>query len=178
MSFKTLYILRHAKAAPVGADVDDHERPLSERGERDALAIGEAMRRHGLLPKRVLCSTSLRTRQTLHQLERALDQPLAVEYSSKLYLAAPRDILWTIAQVDAGVPSLLIIGHNPTLHQLCVDLTAEGEKKLMNELIRGFPTAALAEIHYPAAEWSELGPKRGTLARFLMPGALSLAEAG
>lgn len=169
MPFKTLYILRHAKAAPQEGAQDDHDRPLTERGERDAYKIGEYMREVGISPGHVLCSTSLRTRQTLQALERGMDRPLATHFDGQLYLASPRNVLDVLSREVHDKNSVLIIGHNPTLHQLTNDLVDSGEQALMDELSAHFPTACLAEIHYPAEDWHDIGPKRGTLKRLVSP---------
>src|SRR5688572_1647332 len=134
MPFKTLYLLRHAKAAIGEPAQDDHERPLNERGERDAYKVGEYMREAGMIPSRVLCSTALRTRQTLHAIERAMDRPLSVHMDGHLYLASSKNILDVLAHESPDIRSVLIIGHNPTLHQLALDLVETGEPPLMEEL--------------------------------------------
>lgn len=169
MEFKTLYLLRHAKASPPGPGQDDHERSLNERGERDARAIGEYMREQNIVPRQTICSTATRTRQTLHFAELALERPFNARFESKLYMATPKIVLELLWEIPPEVPSLLLIGHNPTFHQLAGDLCEEGDAALLDELAEHFPTAALAEIRYPAIEWSDLGAKSGTLKRFVLP---------
>src|ERR671921_212111 len=60
---RTLVLVRHAKSS-WDLDVDDHERPLSGRGRRDAVAIGQELAKRGIRPDLVLCSTAVRTRET------------------------------------------------------------------------------------------------------------------
>lgn len=174
MPLKTLYLLRHAKAVPAAPGEDDHERPLAERGQRDAGAMGEYLRREGIVPGLVLCSTSLRTRQTLHALEAAMDRPLNVRYEAGLYLAAPQDVLRVLAEAEPEAESVLLIGHNPTLHQLAYDLAREGVGR--DAIAPGFPTAALAELRFDAEDWVEL--ERGELRRFTLPGEVEKAKIG
>src|SRR4051812_24081928 len=64
MKHKTLYILRHAKTEPAASGQDDHKRQLMPRGREDARAIGRYLVRQGIRPKRVVCSTATRCRET------------------------------------------------------------------------------------------------------------------
>lgn len=172
MSVKTLYFLRHAKAVSAEGAADDHERQLTERGERDAVRMGEYMKRQNILPALTLCSTSLRTRQTLHLLETALGTPLNARMSGKLYLASPKEMLEEIAQQDSAASSLMVLAHNPSLQQLAMDLCVDGDEHLLDEMTRRFPTAALAEIAYPAEEWKDIRGRAGMLKRFVIASAL------
>lgn len=146
----TLIVLRHAKAdSPFG--VSDADRPLTARGRRDATAAGDELRATGRVPDGVLCSTALRTRQTLDGL--ALDAP--VEYEPRVYDNDAGEIL-DLLRARAGEPAtLLLIGHNPSLHRLVADLTAAP--------VDGFPTSAMAVIDF-AGDWPDLWPGGGRLA--------------
>ena len=62
---KTLLLLRHAKSAWSDPRLDDHDRPLNGRGERAAKAMADHIAREGPRPDLILCSTAMRTRQTL-----------------------------------------------------------------------------------------------------------------
>lgn len=137
---RTLLVLRHAKAVQV-LGLADHERPLAERGKSDAIATGHYLREQGLLPDLVLCSTSLRTRQTLGGL--AIDAPVSYE---RIIYGNDVDDLRTLVQVTGDeVGTLLMIGHNPAFQELAIALTGEQ--------IDYFPTSALAVIEL--ASWSD-----------------------
>lgn len=146
---KTLYVLRHAKAAPEGRD-GDAERPLAKRGRKAAAAIGDYLAGLKLLPRLVLCSTALRTRETLAQLLPALDPAPEVLYEEGLYLAAARRLLERVQRLPESAESVLLIGHNPGLHQLASTLTSDS-----GAFADGFPTAALAVLRI-AGRWDEL----------------------
>lgn len=137
---RTLLILRHAKAAQV-LGLADHERPLAERGRSDSIATGDYLRKHGLLPDLVLCSTSLRTRQTLEGL--AIDAP--VSYERIIYRNDVDDLLTLVQATGDEVGTLLLIGHNPAFHELAIELSGEQ--------IDYFPTSALAVIEL--ASWAD-----------------------
>ncbi|GAB2822986.1 histidine phosphatase family protein [Actinocorallia aurea] len=130
---KRLLVLRHAKAE-VGFGLADHERPLAERGLRDSAAMGAHLKEEGLIPDLVLCSTALRTRQTLEGL--ALDAP--VSYERGIYTGDGYDLLTLVQITPAEVGTLLLVGHNPAVHELVV-VTG-------NEPVEEFPTCALGVV--------------------------------
>ncbi|REE97530.1 SixA phosphatase family protein [Thermomonospora umbrina] len=145
----TLIVLRHAKAAE-GAGLADIDRPLAPRGGRDAAATGDRLRADGLVPDLVLCSTAVRTRETLEGL--ALESP--VEYEPGIYDNRVETLLSLIREVDDEVGRLLLIGHNPSAHQLVYDLTGDAPE--------AFPTCAMAVIELPDG-WADTRPGTGTL---------------
>ncbi|ACZ00341.1 SixA phosphatase family protein [Thermomonospora curvata] len=145
----TLIVLRHAKAVD-GAGMADIDRPLASRGHRDAAATGQWLRENDLVPDLVLCSTAVRTRETLEDL--ALPSP--VEFEPGLYDNHVDIAFSLIREVDDDVDRLLVIGHNPSMHQLVYDLTGGAPES--------FPTCALAVIEL-SGPWPDTWPGGGTL---------------
>jgi phosphohistidine phosphatase len=131
----TLLILRHAKAER-GDGLPDDQRELSPRGRRAARKMGELARDEGLLPERILSSTSVRTRQTVELFVEASGHEAPVEYLGELYLAAPPAYLEALAKHAAGATRVMVVGHNPGLEDLVRELTGEAVS---------LPTAALVE---------------------------------
>jgi phosphohistidine phosphatase len=162
-----LLFLRHAKAEPAQAGQDDESRPLAPRGRRDAEAMGRAMRRLGLLPDLVLVSPARRTRETLELIDWWDEERPLVETVADLYLADAPAIVDLLRGTAETTRSVLVIGHNPGLHECALWLAAE-EGEAYERLKKGLPTAALLEFDVPRA-WSGLGPHRLRLKRFLTP---------
>jgi phosphohistidine phosphatase len=131
----TLLILRHAKAER-GDGLADDQRELSSRGRKAARKMGELARDEGLLPQRILSSTSVRTRQTVELFVEASGCEAPVEYLRELYLAAPPAYLEALAKHAAGATRVMVVGHNPGLEDLVRELTGEAVS---------LPTAALVE---------------------------------
>lgn len=184
---RQLILLRHAKSSWDDTSVSDRDRPLNTRGRRSVARMRLAMHEHGLAPDLVLVSTAKRTMQTLEALEPWDDVPL-IEPMDTLYLASATQILETLRSVADTVRSVLLIGHNPGMHDLALALAARpvvpslvsppgtlAERAALRTLTEGFPTCALAEFTVPAA-WSALGPGGGRLQRFLTPRALEAAD--
>lgn len=166
-----LLLLRHAKSSHADADLPDHARPLNARGRDDAAAMGAAMRILGLVPDVVLVSSALRTRQTLAALEPWDATPL-VEVMDALYLAPPARMLGVLRDVAETARSVLLIGHNPGLHELAILLAGEqavmGHDAASRALADGYPTGTLVEFSVPGA-WQTLEGGRARLLRFLRP---------
>jgi phosphohistidine phosphatase len=166
---RQLLLLRHAKSSPAEPRQDDRDRPLSDAGRRAAAAMRAVMADLGLSPDLVLVSTSRRTMETLELLEPWPDTPL-VEPLDELYLATPSAIRSVLNGVAETVRSVLLIGHNPGLHEFAVTLHDGGPAPAdaLRQLAEGFPTAALAEFAVPGPWW-QLDAGRARLLRFVSP---------
>jgi phosphohistidine phosphatase len=151
---KRLYLLRHAKSSWDDESLADHDRPLSSRGRDAADAIGRYLREHEIAPELVLCSSAARTRETLARI--GLDG----EIDRDLYGASASALLARVRALPPSVGSVLLIGHNPGMHDLSLALTGEPADK--------YPTGALAAI--------ELGDWRagsGRMIAFVRPRELA-----
>ena len=162
---KSLYILRHAKAAPENRE-GDAERPLMKRGRKAAAAMGEYLAGLQPPPRLVLCSSSRRTRETLDEVLPALERAPQLLFEDALYLASASRLLERLQHLPEQADSVLMIGHNPGLHQLAAGLASEPA-----ELAESFPTAALAVLHV-ASRWSALRAHQAKLVDFKTPKAL------
>src|SRR5215471_10994842 len=160
-----LLLLRHAKSSWDDPKLADRDRPLNKRGRRAVDAIHRAMLELGLTPDLVLVSPSRRTLETLAALEPWDDTPL-VEQVEGLYLATVPQLLDILREVNETVRSLMLIGHNPGLHELAVRLAgASAAGPMAARLAEGFPTAALAEFSV-ATQWQQIGDAGARLVRY------------
>lgn len=152
MSSRTLVLLRHGKSAyPVG--VPDHDRPLADRGRRQAAFAGEHIRAVVERFDLVLCSSSTRTRQTLDASGITAEK---VKYRDEIYAAEPEEILDLIRTVRDGVTSVLVVGHFPGLPELAEDLAGPGsDPESIRQLGEKFPTSAFAVVT-ASGSWSGL----------------------
>jgi phosphohistidine phosphatase len=165
-----LWLLRHAKSSWYDPDLEDRDRPLAPRGEQAAdqmrVYIGDA----GIRPALVLCSSALRTRQTLARVLPALGPELEIRIEDPLYTFDADLLLHSVRAIHDDVDSVMLIGHNPATQELAVRLAATGER--LDELAQKYPTGALAEIELPANSWREVGETPGELTRFVIPRGL------
>jgi phosphohistidine phosphatase len=168
-------LLRHAKAIPVDAAIRDRDRMLDSRGLQDALKIGAYMARHGLVPDRAIVSPAKRTRESWALAAEAFAKPAPAVYEERLYDAAPQTILELIQETGTACPTLLILGHNPSLHRVATGLIAAGDVEAREQLRESLPTSGLVIIEFPFDDWKKLHPQAGRLSHFVTPRSLETA---
>jgi phosphohistidine phosphatase len=165
----TLSLFRHAKSSWADPRLKDFERPLNERGEDAAPRMGAFMARRGIAPELILCSSAVRTRQTLDLVRLHLRGSPKVVYEDALYLAAPSMLLKHVGKVPAKVRHVMIIGHDPGLHRLAQELAGSGRREDLEALAEKFPTAGLAVIVFAVGEWTGVKRGGGRLELFVVP---------
>lgn len=163
--------MRHAKSSWDDPALPDQARPLNARGRAAAAAMRGAMRDLGLAPDIILVSPARRTQQTLEALEPWDETPL-VETVDALYLADRAALFAALRGVADTARSVLLIGHNPGMHELALALAGDDGVQPANSMGRrlaeGYPTGALAEFVVPGP-WHALDAGGGRLVRFLAP---------
>ncbi len=168
---RQLLLLRHAKSSWDDPKLPDHARPLNARGRQAAGAMHRAMRELGLAPDVILVSSARRTLQTLEALGPWDETPL-IEPMDALYLASGPELLAVLNGVAETARSVLLLGHNPGLHDLAMHLAGKGavdsDDRVARKLAEGYPTGALAEFIVPGA-WEQLDGGGARLTRFLCP---------
>ncbi len=171
-----LWLLRHAKAAsdaPWGGS--DRERPLTERGRRDATALGKRLAADLPLPALegvpkpdlAICSAAVRTRQTADRVIEAMGGRIPLDSYRSLYDADIDVVLQYLREIDEGVKSALLVGHNPTMFRAAVALVDEDDQAALEA--RGFPTCALAVVALDIGSWEDLSLGRGSLRGVFRP---------
>ena len=136
---RRLILFRHAKAEASSRTGEDIDRPLTERGIADARQVGQALADAGFAPDTARVSDARRTVQTWQSASAAFPGA-AVEFERRLYNADSRTLLQ--AAQDAGGETVMVIAHNPGMHQLVMKLAADSPD--FARAARGFPTAAAA----------------------------------
>jgi phosphohistidine phosphatase len=163
---KRLYLLRHAKSSWKDNSLPDHDRPLARRGRRAAKAIARHMREHGIEPELVLCSTARRARETLDRVEPTLGAP-TVRVEPDLYAASAPAVLERLRSVPDTVESVMVIAHNPGLHELALELARP--PSAASEVAAKYPTGALATLAFEASSWQELDRGTAELVELVRP---------
>jgi phosphohistidine phosphatase len=167
-ALRQLYVLRHAKSSWEDPGLDDHDRPLAPRGRRAVDLLAGHIRRAGIEPSLVLCSTSRRTRETLAGVAPSGVQSIEPE----LYGASAGEILERLRRVPEPTRSVMVIGHNPAMQILILRLAAAVPDDLddgdLADVRRKFPTGGLATLTF-AVPWSELSPGAAQLTALVRP---------
>ncbi|MDX2074411.1 MAG: histidine phosphatase family protein [Alphaproteobacteria bacterium] len=172
---KMLYILRHAKAEIGTPQQDDHSRKLVDRGVEAARIVGAYMFRQHIKPDKVICSDAARTRETWEQIESIYPAP-NVEITRKLYMASANQMLQSLVTLPEAVKSVLMIAHNPGVHQLCLKLAKEGDENTLDLMFLKFPTCTLAAIDLGDTPWNKVENASGKLIDFVTPKMLAGLE--
>jgi phosphohistidine phosphatase len=166
-----LILLRHAKSAWPD-DVPDHDRPLAPRGRRDAPAAGRWLRKSSYVPDRVLCSTARRARETWQLAEENLGADPATVFEDRVYGASSADLLTLARQTSADVRTLLIVGHDPAMRDLTLELASDqpgdAEAAALARVRVKYPTAAIAVLSFSGG-WAELSTGQARLVDFVVP---------
>jgi len=169
-----LLLLRHTKSSRDDASLDDHDRPLAKRGRRDAAAIAEYLVHVAIVPDLVLCSTSLRTRATLEPILIAT-RPRRTIFSRDLYLAPASMMLRQLRETPEADRTVLMIGHNPGLHDLALMLADTETLAELPQPSEKLPTGALVRFTFATA-WRHLAPNRAHVADYATPRGLADRE--
>jgi phosphohistidine phosphatase len=175
----TLTLLRHAKSSWGDPALDDHDRPLAERGKKAAPDMGTALAAMGLRPDLVICSSAARARATLDLVLGKLGAPVPqVIYDDGVYMATPERLLARLHRIGLSetgqIPHrVMLVGHNPGLEELALLLVGSGAANDRARMAEKFPTAALAVISFNADSWGLIAPGAGRLEHFLTPKQLN-----
>jgi len=152
---KTLFLVRHAKSSRAEPVLSDKDRPLAERGERDAPEMAGRLARRGVNPDLIISSPAYRALATAKIIAKALDYKRKnIEIDDRLYPGQVSELLRMIRALDDTLERVMLLGHNPALAELAHHLS---------HAITRMPTCAVVELGFDAKSWSEI--HSATLAR-------------
>ncbi len=155
---KTLFLVRHAKSSRDDPALADKDRPLNERGMREAQKVGERLAKRDVKPDLILSSPARRALTTAEIVAGKIDYRLKdIAVDDRLYAATPEDLLAIVHELDDKAKRVMLFGHNPGLLELVHRLS---------ESITDMPTCAVAEFAFDMKSWSRFGkeqPARVTL---------------
>jgi phosphohistidine phosphatase len=169
---KRLILFRHAKSDwPEG--VDDHDRPLSDRGKKAAPVMGVYLEKNKLIPDLVLVSTARRAQETWARACKAIKTAPPAKNMREIYEAGTARLLDVIRSTGPEVRTLMIVGHNPGIEDLAKRLMKDAGGEAGQRLREKFPTAAMAVLSFDLADWKDIAPETGSLDRFVTPKSIS-----
>ncbi len=169
---RTLSLLRHAKSSWDDPQLPDFDRPLAPRGLAAAPRMGARMRDLALAPELALCSPAARTRETARLVLPALAHSPPIVFEQVIYEATTETLLTLVRQLPDSVRHALLIGHNPGLHHLILDLLGDRLPPEYADLHRNLPTSALAVLEFPVERWANAAPGIARLVHYETPRSL------
>jgi len=154
---RRITLLRHATSSWDTPTLDDFDRPLNKRGERDAPEMGARLKARGARPTLIVSSDAVRAITTARLVARAIGFPIGfIQPVNDLYLAAPATILQVLATEGHDYEDVMIVGHNPGLTELV--------NQLSDARVDNIPTCGMFAIDLDIENWAELATASGTLA--------------
>jgi phosphohistidine phosphatase len=171
---RRLILLRHAKTERAEPGERDRDRKLTKRGRADAATIGAYMARHGLVPDLALVSPARRTEETWEILAAAFAKAPRHSNEERIYNASTEGLIELIGETRSA-QSLLVVGHNPGLHDAAMQLIVSGDVEMRGSLSEKLPTSGLVLIEFALDDWSRLHRQSGRLDRFVTPRQLAAA---
>lgn len=165
----TLTLFRHAKSSWAEPSLQDFDRPLAPRGEDAAPLMGAFLAERGLIPDLILCSGSRRTRETLSLAFAPLKARPETRFLDDLYHATVPTMLAIIRAAPPDKPHLMLVGHNPGLQALALELIGGGDPAGRRAVAHKFPSGAVAVMSLDAANWAAIGPGAMFLTIFATP---------
>ena len=171
MSF-TLYLMRHAKSDWTDSNNSDFERPINDRGERSAIAIGQWLTDNDHIPQYIISSAAVRAKQTTEIMTATFAEatPEQIIYEQDLYLADVKTLLRFIQTYKTALSSLMIVAHNPGMEELVEYLLSRSAQP--NNSITSMTTANVAIFEYLDSEF-EGNLATGKLVHLLKPSEIS-----
>lgn len=159
---KILYLVRHAKSSWSDAGLNDYQRPLNNRGKRDAPFMGKLLKDKDVYPDKIISSGAVRAFTTARTIASEMDYPVEqIELSEEIYEASASEILDVIHNVDDNVKTLMMFGHNPGFTSL--------SNYLADKQVDNIPTCGISRIEFEVDSWSDVNINKGKLTAFEFP---------
>ena len=164
-----LILMRHAKSAWSDPDLDDHDRPLNQRGRLAAPLMGAWLADKRLVPDAVLCSSSLRTQETWRRARTTLPGAPEALVMPELYHADPPSLLQAVQTAPEHAGIVALIGHQPGIGAFTRLLARRDAPQACSRAYSKFPTAACALLQFDVARWADIGFGTGDFVGFAVP---------
>ncbi len=164
----TLYLLRHGNAGFGGPGQQDRERALNPAGRQATTLVGRYLARLPARLDRVLCSAAERTRQTWALVAAELDNPPEAEFDEALYLCSGAALRQLVGELPETAESVMIIGHNPGLHETALFYSGAGGGDVIGQLLLDFPPAGLVALEFDQP-WAAASQQAGHLQFVISP---------
>jgi phosphohistidine phosphatase len=166
---KRLSVLRHAKSSWDDPALQDFNRPLNDRGWKAARRMGREFKHRNVSFDLVVASTAARVRETIDGLRDKFDLNVEIRFEPHMYLADEETLLSLVRALPQKVHSPLLVGHNPGLERLLVELTHDDHHGLRRRVAHGYPTGAFAVVELPADRWADVSPGSGKIVELILP---------
>lgn len=172
---KIISLLRHAKSSWDDIVPKDFDRPLNGKGKKAAQIMGTWMAREKITFDKIIASPAIRVIETVDGVEAGYGQKLNPMWERKIYLASSATLMDVIRESGGDADHVLMIGHNPSMEDLALNLVSESERDnaetslMLDELYQKYPTGTFAQIELEIDDWESIGSNPGRLLHFKRP---------
>jgi len=167
---KTLGLYRHAKSGWSDPRARDFDRPLSERGKRAAVRMGQHIRDYGARWDRIISSPAARCAETIELGYQAIGQTYSVNWDRRIYLASSASLLDLLRDLEDNPASVLMVGHNPGLEDLIFELVPDDSSSPLRDIVEEkFPTATFAVLELDIDSWDQIDVNCARLIHLVRP---------
>ena len=162
---KTLYVIRHAKSSWDDTGIADFERPLNDRGKRDAPRMGKRLKEKKVHPDLLLSSPAKRALSTCKRIAELLKYPKErIKTDQDLYHADDEQILEVLRRIKDKHEVVIVFGHNPGLTDF-INALSDADTVPIADM----PTCSVAAFSLDINSWKGLGFGKGRLQYFDYP---------
>jgi phosphohistidine phosphatase len=159
---RRLVLIRHAKSSWANPLQSDYERPLNDRGEKDAPVMGKRLKKADIIPDKIISSTAKRAAQTAKYIAKEVGYAEdRIEWHEELYHCIPSVFEEIIYNVDDSVKTLFMVAHNPGISEFAGSIGGERALEM--------PTCAVAGVEMDLEEWHDFSSAKKTLFLFDTP---------
>ncbi|MFH1445899.1 MAG: histidine phosphatase family protein [Chloroflexota bacterium] len=158
---KTLLLMRHGKSSWKDKTLEDKQRPLKKRGQRDCEYIGHVLLENELVPQLILSSTAVRASQSAEVVSKICAIKDGINYLDSFYMGEPEEFLESLKELPDSLERVMIVAHNPGLEALM---------QIVDGKIDALPTASMAYLVLGLDKWADISfDSTGELIGFWKP---------
>lgn len=158
---KKLFLIRHAKSSWDDLTLDDFDRPLNKRGEKDAPFMAEILKEKNVIPDLIISSPALRTKLTAQIIAKRIGFTDNINFDKTIYEAPLSNLKKVVHNIDDSFDTIFFIGHNPALCDLA--------NFLCDIELENIPTCGIVEIDFDTNSWKDISKENSELISFEYP---------
>ncbi len=157
---KRLYIIRHAKSSWDDSSLDDYQRPLNKRGEKNAPFMGQLLKDKGVMPDTIISSPAVRAMSTAEIIAKEIGFEKPITPNPYIYEAYVTTLQETVSYIHDSHDTAFLVGHNPGVSALAY---------MLCDMRENLPTCAIVEIEFNCDSWMEVSKENGVLKSYEYP---------
>ena len=159
---RTLTLIRHGKSSWSDSSISDWERPLEDRGKKDALLIGYKLKEDGILPDKIVSSSAKRAYDTAKRISECIEYPESeIAITDDIYFATMDQLIQIVKNLNDDWGHVSIFGHNPYFTDFA--------NKFGDKTIGNLPTTGVYQISFNCVSWQDISDSNGKTEKFFVP---------